>query len=76
MPVIRMNIVKDGFRFVANIRGDARNAVGGELYHLVCQSAIADQTGRHPMWIKVGAPAPDAAADYWIKGAHGPRRIR
>ena len=27
------------------------------------------------MCIKVGAPAPDAAADYWIKGAHGPRRM-
>jgi hypothetical protein len=29
--------LKDGYRFVANIRGDARNAVGGELYPLVCQ---------------------------------------
>lgn len=27
------------------------------------------------MGIKVGAPAPDAAADYWIRGAHGPRRM-
>ena len=27
------------------------------------------------MCIKVGTPAPDAAADYWIKGAHGPRRM-
>ena len=27
------------------------------------------------MCIKVGVPAPDAAADYWIKGAHGPRRM-
>src|SRR6516225_1813533 len=27
------------------------------------------------MCIKVGAPAPDAAADYWIRGAHGPRRM-
>jgi len=27
------------------------------------------------MCIKVGAPAPDAAADYWIKGAHGPKRM-
>jgi alkyl hydroperoxide reductase subunit AhpC len=27
------------------------------------------------MGIKIGAPAPDAAADYWIRGAHGPRRM-
>jgi len=27
------------------------------------------------MGIKVGAPAPEAAADYWIKGAHGPKRM-
>jgi hypothetical protein len=26
-PVIRLDVVEDGFRFVANIRGDARNAV-------------------------------------------------
>ncbi len=27
------------------------------------------------MGIKVGAPAPDAEVDYWIRGAHGPRRM-
>ena len=27
------------------------------------------------MGIKVGAPAPDAATDYWMRGAHGPRRM-
>ncbi len=27
------------------------------------------------MGIKVGAPAPDVAADYWIRGAHGPKRM-
>lgn len=37
MPAIRLYVVEDGFQFVANIRGDARNAVGGELNPLVCQ---------------------------------------
>jgi alkyl hydroperoxide reductase subunit AhpC len=27
------------------------------------------------MGIKVGTAAPEAAADYWIKGAHGPKRM-
>src|SRR5262249_756201 len=27
------------------------------------------------MGIKIGASAPDAAVDYWIRGAHGPRRM-
>ncbi len=27
------------------------------------------------MGIKVGAPAPDMTVDYWIRGAHGPRRM-
>jgi peroxiredoxin 2/4 len=27
------------------------------------------------MGIKIGSPAPEAVADYWIKGAHGPRRM-
>ena len=30
-------VVEGGFRFVASIRGEARNAVGGELNPLVCQ---------------------------------------
>src|SRR5262245_43966438 len=27
------------------------------------------------MSIKIGSPAPEAVVDYWIKGAHGPRRM-
>ena len=27
------------------------------------------------MTIKIGSPAPEAVVDYWIRGAHGPRRM-
>src|SRR6478735_9329404 len=27
------------------------------------------------MSIKIGSPAPEAVVDYWIRGAHGPRRM-
>ena len=27
------------------------------------------------MRIKIGSPAPEAVVDYWIRGAHGPRRM-
>ena len=27
------------------------------------------------MGIKIGSPAPEAVVDYWIRGAHGPRRM-
>ena len=27
------------------------------------------------MGIKIGSPTPEAAVDYWIRGAHGPRRM-
>jgi peroxiredoxin (alkyl hydroperoxide reductase subunit C) len=27
------------------------------------------------MSIKIGSPAPVAVVDYWIRGAHGPRRM-
>src|SRR5215470_9313746 len=27
------------------------------------------------MGIRIGSPAPEAAVDYWIRGAHGPKRM-
>ena len=27
------------------------------------------------MGIRIGSPAPEAGVDYWIRGAHGPKRM-
>src|SRR5262249_37384784 len=36
---------------------------------------LCQPTRRHLMGIKIGLPAPEAVVDYWIRGAHGSRRM-